>query len=129
MRWRCRPSVAVRMARVGEGWGPRSASARRWGSSQRSAGGCAVLAEAQEAIRREAVGVARLAEQEPLTEGAPERPQLRQLRVALDALGDDGQAERPAHVRDRGDDGGGALVLAEAADEGLVDLQQVDGES
>jgi hypothetical protein len=50
-------------------------------------------------------------------------------RVAvLDALGDDGQAQRPAEAYDSGDNRRVAGILANVAHKGLVDLEPVEWE-
>lgn len=51
------------------------------------------------------------------------------LRVGLDALADDGQAEGAAHLDDRPHDRNILRVAAQAIDERAIDLHRAQGES
>ena len=55
--------------------------------------------------------------------------ELSPLRVGLDTLGDDLQAECPGHLDDVADDGAGRRVRADGVDERLVDLEDVEREA
>jgi len=50
------------------------------------------------------------------------------LLIAFNAFGDDGEAEAVADRDDSIDDGVGAAGVADAIDEGAVDLEALDGE-
>src|SRR4051812_3108212 len=78
---------------------------------------------------REVVDRLRRREEEALRLVAAERDQLDELRLVLDSLGDDSQAERVRHADHGRDDRVVAGVAAEAVDERPVDLHGVDGEA
>ena len=69
-----------------------------------------------------------LAEQAALPEVAVARAEEIQMPDGLDAFGDHVHAEVPAHLDDGPHDRRVALVLADVAHEGLVDLQRPDRE-
>ena len=83
----------------------------------------AVLEETQRGV-----GVRGTGEQVALAELAAERPQSLELAGRLDALGDDGQPERPAE-RDDGRREGPVLGSVRRADELAGDLQDIDAEA
>src|SRR5438874_5990334 len=60
---------------------------------------------------------------------ATERSELVELIGALDAIGHDRQVERASQGEDGANDGGVLWVAAEPGDEGVVDLEDVDGEA
>src|SRR5439155_5353316 len=72
---------------------------------------------------------ARLAEQEALAFVAAFGPEAAQLGFGLDALGGDDDAEAFAEADDGTDDRLRLAVGAEIADEGLIDLDLVEGEA
>ena len=83
-----------------------------------------------DAISRSIVaGGHRLGEQAALRAVAAELAQPLELLRPLDALRDDGQAERARHLDDRRDDRRVVLVAAEAGDERAVDLEHVEREA
>ena len=71
----------------------------------------------------------RLGEVEALRGVASEAAQLGELLARLDSFGDRPKTERVGQGDDGRDDGRVARVTAQPVDEGLVDLQHVDGEA
>src|SRR4051794_24697988 len=71
----------------------------------------------------------RLREVEALAEIALEVEQPLELVGPLDALGDRAQLQDPGELDDRRRERGFLATLVDAVDEGLVDLEDVDGEA
>src|SRR5262245_8282936 len=78
--------------------------------------------------RRERIARQRAREEVPLRPVAAELAQALELHLALDALGDDLQAQRPRDLHDGGDDRGVLVVGADAVDERAVDFDDVERE-
>ena len=76
-----------------------------------------------------ALSEARAGEQESLAGDAAELQQLRHLLFVLDALGDRFEAERFAEHHHGARELGPLVLLGQPADEGAVDLQDVDREA
>src|SRR5437764_1075043 len=82
-----------------------------------------------EQVRLEALRRQRRAEEEALDAIAALLLQELQLLLGLHPLGDDFEVEAVGHGDDGADDGGVAAVGGDVADERLVELERVDGET
>ena len=83
---------------------------------------------AAEQLRRR-IAIDRGGEPEALRGVTTHLAQQRQLRLVLDALGDDVDTERPSHGDDDAHELGGSRIDVELTGERAIDLQPVDREA
>src|SRR6516165_12704526 len=96
-------------------------------AAARSAPQC--IAPRNEGAVGELLERSRARKQEPLAGDTPEREQRSDLRLELNALGDSLESECLAESDDRARELRTVVGVGQAADEGAVDLQDVDGEA